>query len=54
MDQVGTPFEEMYFFLYKIDGDFGYWLWDLENLKLIWSKNVVFNEDFIISDWTQP
>ena len=28
---------------YGID-DHGYWLWDLENLKIIRSRDVIFNE----------
>ena len=36
---------------YGANGDFGYQLWDLENRKLIWSSDVVFNEDLILSKW---
>ena len=35
------------------DGEFGYKLWDPENWKLIWSSDVVFNEDSIFSQQNQ-
>ena len=41
------------FLSYGTDGDFDYRLWDPENKKLIWSNNVVFNEDSIFSKRNQ-
>ena len=38
---------------YGSDGEFGYRLWDLENRKLIWISDVVFNEDSILSKRNQ-
>ena len=34
---------------YGTDGEFGYRLWDPKNRKLIWSSDVVSNEDSILS-----
>ena len=34
---------------YGTIGDFGYHLWDSENLKVIHTSDVVFNEDSIFS-----
>ena len=33
---------------YRIDGEFGYRVWNPENRKLIRNNNVVFNEDSIL------
>ena len=37
---------------YKVN-DFGYFLWDYENHKIIRSRDVVFNENFMYKDQFQ-
>ena len=39
---------------YRTDGEIGYRLWDPESWKLIRSNDVVFNEDSILSNPSQP
>ena len=42
------------FLVYGTDGEFGYRFRDPENRKLIWRSDVVFSEDSILSDRSQP